>query len=541
MDNLDSNSKQIVPIGNLVYLPRQQRSTAPNGGDQFSVRFLITALYRRKWLVLSLIFLITGASVAVALMLPNKYSSRMKFLVRNARSDMRVTAEDTRGSAVVPDVSEADINTEVALLTSRDLLQQVVEQTNFIELEKPAANDVLAIFTSADQPAVEPSRTVKIDGAIGSLEKRLTVAPVKKSNIIEVGYVANSPERAAAVLQKLSALYLDMHLRLHNPAGSFDLFKDQSDQYAAKLKADENNLAGFESANNLVAINEQKQSSLKSLADAEAALYEAEAALGENDKRTAALNAQLEKVPTRVITQTRTLPNQDSAERLNTLLVELRNKRTQLLTKFRGDDRLVKEVDEQIRATGQAYNQAVARSSSEQATDLNPLRQKLETELATAMTSANALRVRRATHQTQVQQYRTQLKGLEGATRQHETLQRTLRESEENYKLYAGKREEARITEAFDREKISNIEIAETATMSLQPSSPNRKQTVALGLFLALFVGVGAALALEFMRETVSTPQELERLMGYPVFTVLPKERRLPAQLTAGNAHNDFS
>lgn len=290
----------------------------------------------------------------------------------------------------------------------------------------------------------------------------------------------------------------------------------------------------------MVAIDEQKQSALKSLADAEAALYQADAALGENDKRIAALRQELASVPERVITQTRTLPNQASSETLNNLLVELENKRTQLLTKFRPEDRLVKEVDEQIKTTRRAYDQAVARNSTEQASDINPLRQKLETDLAVVVTSANALRTRRATYAAQVQQYRAQLANLEGATRQHEALERTLKESEDNYKLYASKREEARITQAMDKEKISNIEIAEAATVSYQPSSPNRRQTVALGFFLALFVGIGSALALEFMRDTVTTPEELETLTGHPVLAVLPKRRSMQA-LAAGDANNDFS
>ena len=56
-------------------------------------------------------------------------------------------------------------------------------------------------------------------------------------------------------------------------------------------------------------------------------------------ERITKLEQQLGALPARIATQSRALPNQYSIERLSTMLVELRNKRTQLLTKLRPDDR----------------------------------------------------------------------------------------------------------------------------------------------------------------------------------------------------------
>jgi hypothetical protein len=62
--------------------------------------------------------------------------------------------------------------------------------------------------------------------------------------------------------------------------------------------------------------------------------------------------------------------------------------------KYRPDDRLVR-VDEQIRTTGR-LNRAEQKTSVEEATDLNPLRQTLETALSRASGSGGA-RARRDT------------------------------------------------------------------------------------------------------------------------------------------------
>jgi YD repeat-containing protein len=508
-------NKQLTATNNSeISLSRIAAAERKSDLQTVSVRSIISILYRYKWLSLLIVVLISAATVAVVLLQPDKYSSRMKILVQNNRSQARLTPEDTKGWYSSQDVSEADINTEVALLTSRDLMQDLVRRAKLVEPNE------------GDLPETEKSAAERIDSAVVKLEKRLSVSPVKKSNIIEINYTGESPERAAAVLRELAALYLDKHLRLHGSTAGYDLFREQSERYEAQLKADESRLAAFEKNNNLVAIEEQKQTGLKSLADAEVSLSKTTAELGENEKRVTALQGQLARVSPRVLTQSRTIPNQDSVERLNTMIVELQNKRTQLLTKFRPDDRLVKEVDRQLETTRAAYDAASKRTAIEEATDLNPLRQKLETDLAIASTNATALRAPHQTYNNQVAQYRATLGDLENATRQHEALTRAVKQSEENYLLYARKSEEARITNAMDKEKISNVEIAEAATVSQTPSAPNRPMTLALGLFLAGFAGLCAAFGAEFMRNTIASPQELESLTGFPVLASMPKKRR---------------
>lgn len=503
------NSQQLVTTSESSE-PAVRNKIAGHHSPVFSLRSLVVTLYRYRWLIMGVILLISAATFAVVLLQPNKYASRMRILVRNTRTEARLTPEDTKGTYSQQDVSEADINTEVALVTSRDLLEELVKRTGLVEPAKDGE----------PQPT-----TAQIDGAVGKLERNLSVSPVKKSNIIEISYTAESPEQATKVVRELGALYLDKHLRLRNNTEGYELFKEQADRYNAELKGNENRLAEFEKANNLVAIAEQKQTALKGLADAESSFHQADAALGENEKRVAAIRSQIPNASSRVLTQRRTIPNQESVERLNTMVVELKNKRTQLLTKFRPNDRLVKEVDQQLKTTQDAIEAASKRNATEEATDLNPLRQKLETDLAVATTNAEAYRAPRSTYAGQAAQYRAVLQNLENATQQHEALQRMAKQSEENYLLYSRKAEEARITNAMDKEKISNVEIAEAATQSSSPSGPNRRMTLGLGLFLASFAGLCAAFAAEFMRDTVATPQELETLTGHPVLATLPRDR----------------
>src|SRR5216684_1292437 len=367
---------------------------------------------------------------------------------------------------------------------------------------------------------------IRIETAATRLAKDLFIAPVKKANIISVSYSTNSPELAAAVLKKLSDLYFEKHLKLHHPTGASDFFKDKADEYEAQLKQAENRLTDFQQSNNLVVLGQQKDLTMQKTADAKSKLLESEAAYNEATDRIKRVEQQLASTSRRVTTQSRTLPNQYSAERLNTMMVELQNRRTQLLTKFRPDDRSVREVDEQIRTTRDALAKAEQKTAVEEATDLNPLRQTLETELSRARLDQTGAQARRDTLTGQLQQYEGSLKKLEGDTAKHDDLQREVKEAADNYQLYAKKREEARIADELDRQKITNVSIAEAATASQIPTSPNRPVNLVLGIVLAAFLSLGSVFSAEMLSDAVHTPRQLEGLTGAPVLATVPENSR---------------
>ncbi|HEY0347940.1 MAG TPA: Wzz/FepE/Etk N-terminal domain-containing protein [Pyrinomonadaceae bacterium] len=486
------------------------------GNNPISLRDGAGALFRRRALVLFTFLAVVTGTILVTLLLPNRYDSRMKILVKNQRVDVAITAEATTGlnsPTVDNEVSENQINSEIELLTSKDLLTQVVKETGL-------ANNETGLLGPA------PAEAVRVEIAVNRLAKDLAITPVRKANIITVNYSSNSATLSAAVLKKLGDLYLEKHLKLNHPEGASDFFQNKADEYETQLKQSEQRLTDFQQSNDLVVLSQQKELTLQKTAEAKAKMLEADAALSEATNRIDRVEQQLAAIPKRIVTQSRQLPNQYSAERLNTMIVELQNKRTQLLTKFRPDDRLVREVDDQIRTTRDALAHAEQKTSVEEATDLNPLRQTLETELSRARLDQAGAKARRDTLAGQLQQYDGSLKKLESNTARHDDLQREKKEAEDNYQLYAKKREEARIADELDRQKITNVSIAEAATVSQLPSSPNRPMNLVLGIALAGFLSLGSVFSAEMLSDAVHTPRQLEALTGATVLATVPENSR---------------
>jgi uncharacterized protein involved in exopolysaccharide biosynthesis len=484
-----------------------------------SVRDAMSVWFRHKLLMVVTFLLIAVGTAVGTFMLPNEYESRTKILVKNLRAEVPITPERTSGTygATGNDVSENQINSEIELLTSKDLLSQVVRECG---LDKPGTS-LLQRIGLKESPSNEAGR---VEQATEHLAKDLVITPVKKANIIEITYASSSPQTAPAVLRKLSDLYLEKRMKLHRPAGTYEFFKAQAEQYEQQLRDAEKKLSSFQQSMNVVSLSQQKDITVQKMSDSKSKLLETDAFLQEVGQRIERLNQQLLTTQPRIVTQSRALPNQYSAERLNTMLVELQNRRTQLLTKFRADDRLVREVDKQIATTKAALEKASGQTATEQATDLNPLRQTLESELARARVDQSGAQARHTSLAEQVGDYDSQLSRLEGITAEYQDLSRSVKEAEENYQLYEKKEEEARIADELDQSKITNVSLAEAPVQPQLPVRPNRPLNLLLGLVLGLLVSGGSAVAAEFLRENVQTPRELELLSGSAVLATIPRD-----------------
>lgn len=75
----------------------------------------------------------------------------------------------------------------------------------------------------------------------------------------------------------------------------------------------------------------------------------------------------------------------------------------------------------------------------------------------------------------------------------------------------------------------------EQATVPRAPSSPNKKMNLALALIIGLAFNCGLALLVEFIRDRVHEPEELERLMRKPVLATIPTLRLSTAGVLRGD------
>ena len=381
-----------------------------------------------------------------------------------------VTPNNSSAGMLREDVSEETINSEIELIRSRNILEQVVRESNLVRAD------------------VDPDPAVATERAVSTLQSALTVAPIRKTNLILVSYRSLDPQLAAAVLRRLSDYYLSLHVTMHSSPGTFVLFTEQAERWRQQLVEAENAITSLAASRNLVAPEEQRRGALQSGREIEEELVAVEAQILEQSTRGRGAERALTGIDQRITTQKRRLPNQALVERAHSMLAELRNKRTELLTKFRADDRLVEEVDQQIANTEAALREATALMATEESTDVNPSWQSLQNERMNATLTLAGLRSRAERLRAQVAALRSRAVELAEATPQYETLLRQAAEARDQYSTYQRRAEEARLSEALDRQRISNVVLAEAPVPAQVPSKP--------GLALVLLLGgIGGSLA----------------------------------------------
>jgi uncharacterized protein involved in exopolysaccharide biosynthesis len=225
------------------------------------------------------------------------------------------------------------------------------------------------------------------------------------------------------------------------------------------------------------------------------------------------------------MSQVRTSINPYLIEQLKTTLLNLEMKRTELLTKFEPSYRPVQEVQAQIEETLDAIGKEYKLPVREETTDRNPSYEWLRSELTKSNAELASLHARASATQEVIRQYRAKLGEIDVNGTTQENLVREVKESEGNYLLYVQKREEARIGDALDRQRIMNVAIAEAATVPALPAHPHWAMTLLLGTLLACFASPGLAFAVDYFDPSVRTPDEVRDVLQIPVLAALPMEK----------------
>ena len=428
------------------------------------------------------------------------YDARVRFLVKSNRIPVLSVAGGENTPTVSDSQAAAQLATELQLLSAPAVL-------------RAGALEIARIQGGGEGEAA-------IRSSIERIEKQTRVAPVLRSNLIEVQYTDPNPQAAVSVLQTMSTEYLNRHIGLRGGKENFEVFSRRAGDAALAVAKAQDELKKFQSKTGIVAIKEQRDVVIHSLAAANTALNETRAIEAEFAKRAGVLRAQIRSAPSRVNTTQRAVPNQFSVERLTTLLVELGNKRTDLLGKFRPDDRLVRQLDKQMEETRVALERSKSLISSEDTSDINPLRQQAEMELARTEQSLRGGRARAEALASQVTTHRDALQRLAAAAPRDADLTRHLREAEDNYAIYSKKRDQLRVDKLMDDQKIADVTLIEPPTLPWRPIPKVTATVVALYALLCGAVLFCVVVAGVFSR-TFTRPAQLEKFSGVPVLGTL--------------------
>jgi uncharacterized protein involved in exopolysaccharide biosynthesis len=443
----------------------------------------VAAALRRQARVLTIGFLALSAGIAIAMITAAPlYEGRMKILVKRDRSDSVITgAPETAVTRVERELSETELLSQVELLRSEEILRQVATQTG------------LAGRTQAEHPAYSPAEAE--EAATKDLRRRLIIAPLKRTWLIDVAYEGSDRRQTRAVLDTLVRLYFEKHLSLQRPAGTYDFFVAQAERARVELESLRARLVAFSEEHQVVSAALEQQAVLERLSEFDSLRAQSAAQLADTSGRLTLMTSALAIVPEQRTSEVRT--DSDLLNEARSRIVSLEMQRAQLLQKFTAEYRGVREIDAQLREAQVALEAAERSPVREETVADNPTREWLDTELARSRADEAGLNARLQVLSDAVASYRARAQALERRGSEQRDLEREQQAAEATYLLYVQKREEARISDELDRTRIANVAVAEGPVVTVRPHREPSLAFLPLLLGAALFLSGGLALSVD--------------------------------------------
>lgn len=477
---------------------------APDGAA--GVRQFLEIVFKHKLAIgATLLAVVATVSAGMLLMAP-VYQVDSRLLVRFGRENIyRSEVGDDKNQIVALNTEEI-LNSEVSIVTSRDLLAQVVSTITVEQLYPDLVRD--------------PARAGRqLDEAVTRFSDALTVNAVRKSSVIEISLQHRDPEVAARALNLLVEDFKEKHLQAYSDPRSSYLVA-QLKAYEGRLTKSQAELQAFKQQNGVFALDEQRTLLLRQRADLDTSLKVAQSRIREVQQGVAALTRQLPTVAQDVPLSTENERYRSIDDAKNQLLgLQLREQ--DLLRQYTERNQLVVSIRQEMSIVQGFISSQESDIKSRIRTGQNIVYQDLQKDLLKLQVELPSQEARAGSLRGQIAQLDDQIPQLDRTESGLENLKRELSVNDRNYRAYQEKVEAARTLEDLNQQRSANISVIQAASVPTRPIKPRPLLSIALAAVLGLLVGLGVAFVTELSSQGLSTPESVERRLRLPVLATI--------------------
>ncbi len=421
-----------------------------------TVRDLLEVVFRHKTKGALFCLFVVVTALGILAFVPAEYTSTAKLMVRRGNEGLFLDSITSAGQSLpLHKEWESEINTELEILGSRELIIQVIQSFGpdiFLQEPEPSRSGLLGpvravlgpvrgFFSRCRKALSRGSEGGSGDGGQGAVdraalvvEENLLIKSREKSDIIFVSYTAVSPELARQVVARLIDIYLESRIDVHKVQGAHLFFTQQTEQLLSDLKASEEAIKGIKSSVGITSLEDSRHALQTSIEAVRAQRLQDEAALAAANSRVETLRSMLSQ--------------QDS--------------------------------DASVAKSGALLDRTE--------------HQALQSTLRNEEITQAALRAGLRELDGQLVRLRRELDAINELESPIRRLEREQGMLEEKYRKYSENREQARINEELEIRKISNVSVVQQATLPPK-ANPSGKM---LKLLAALFLGAAGGIAMTF-------------------------------------------
>ena len=417
----------------------------------------------------------------------------------------------------------ARFKTHAKLLTSHAVLEKVVTKLGLSDQSPQPQQDVSAFRNFLQQikksirlkenidliAGTEKEKTMpgsKLENAINRLKSSIKVNEVRDTMLYEISIEHPDPVFARDAANSLAHSYIEFDIanRVKYSQNSFQWMSDQFYEVKKKLEDTERDFLNYKEKEKLFSVQGRQDEILHKIREANNSYLEtrnerlqAEAKLKELDALSGGGKIDI-----------RPAISQLDSPLLNSLynqLIETELEKTRLSKVFKAKHPKMIQVNSKIENIYEKIHEEVSKEKA-----------ILEANLTT-------LRTREEVYQQTAADYEDEALAINRKQLQYTILERDVQTNQRLHDTLLAKLKEADITDTL---VVSNIRVAEEATMPQSPFKPNKKRNLLLSMIVGLMLGIGLAFLRENIDRTIHTEEDVERALGLTVLSIIPKAEK---------------
>lgn len=534
------------------------------GADGFQLLDYWRAIRKRLWLVIGVTVLVTTLTAIYMARRPNVYAARAVVQVDSEQTNPDLVTSDRQRPVLNSD--PAYFNTQLQLLLSDSLLRRTIKENNldtnkeFLQAKEEGAvspwrsilrsiglatddrrskdktqEDLLA--ENALATSEEIAEAVRLQPFVEVLKRNMEIDPrresratVKDTRLIDISFKHTNPELAAFVVNSIAKTFTDINQEKRSGTSkkTNTFLQDRIAALQTEIQNDEQKLVSLtQSAGILKTEGEQtividRLSGLnKQLLDAENARKTAEAdylAVSESPDKVKALAETLTARYTTERENTIQALQTDTLKKIN----DLRNQRTEKEQLFEEGAPELKQIDNQIKQYQDSIDNAVAKFKK----DLEGYRSRVSSDLLQNLRT-KYLQTKAQEDKIRVD-FNKQYAEAQGQNKSAVDIKLLQQNIDTNRGFLDKLRNQISGNDIAAQGTDNNISVTEIAIPPDIPVSPRRLMTVAAALILSTLFGMGLALFLEYLDDTIRTTEEIENFLQLPALAAIPTMDSLP-------------
>jgi capsular exopolysaccharide synthesis family protein len=483
------------------------------GGDRdlhLLDRLAILHRYRRvsgAVLVLTtLVLMIQGYSIVT------KYEAQARLLIEEERTTAMpgiTSAVDAYWEDPVP-----YYNTQYRILRGRELARRVVRKLQL--QEQPEFNGSAPATTSPrvwlsgmrdrvlalirPEPVIEPPKPDETSieaGLINGFLAHVRVAPVTDSKLVDVYFQGQDPVFAARAANTLVDEYSAQNLEVKQQAtrNMLDWLETEVTAQQAKVEQSERELAAYRDRENAMSLDDKNNIVLSRLNALNDAVLRARTVRIEKE----ALYKQIKSA-----SSPETLSVVAANPQITVLkqqLAELQREKARLVERYLEKHPEVGKVNAQLADTQRQIEQETARA-------LQAVTSEYERGLLEEQTLAANL-----------EEAKRDVKDLSRLSVSYNVLEREARSNRTVYEALLQRQNELRVS---SNSHANNVRVVERAEVPTSPITPTGRRTWLLSIAIGLAAAVGVAYGLDYMNDTIKTPDDITRHLKVGFLGLVP-------------------